>query len=294
MEPLPPDAVVLRPMVADDVPAIARLARAQGRNVGEEDYARFATLEGARGFVIERDGQLLGIATVMRYYEHGFLGPVILQEGADSAGLAIALLAQLIEAVQRDGIHVLEAEAGRVEETILARMGFETLRKTAVFERAPSEASGGAGSEPMRDHHLLDVGSLDASAVGFGRKQYLAALMRAHPEGARVLLREGDVAGYVLMRRAPHGFQLGPLVTRDEDADVATSLLRDALATAQGAFVVALAPEQGASAELLERHGFRRVGELARMRGGTREAPGEARDADGAATQWALGGRITG
>lgn len=281
-------------MVADDVPAIARLARAQGRNAGEEEYARFSTLEGARGFVIERDGELLGIATVMRYYEHGFLGPVILHEGADSGGLAIALLAQLIEAVQRDGVHVLEAEAGRVEEAILARMGFETIRRTAVYERAPAEDTGGAGSEPMRDHHLLDVGSLDASVVGFGRKQYLAALMRDHPDGARVVLRGGDVAGYVLMRRAPHGFQLGPLVTRDDDLKVAAALLRDALATARGAYVVALAPEQGASAELLEQHGFRRVGELARMRGGTRDAPGEARDAEAGATQWVLGGRITG
>jgi predicted N-acetyltransferase YhbS len=291
VDPAAPDRVVLRPMTGEDVPAIAALARAEGRNVGEADHRRFLALEGARGYVLVRDEALIGAATLMRYFEHGFLGPVILDPRADSAGFAIALIAQLIESVQREGVMVIEAEAAQVEEAILGRMGFSTLRRTLVLERPPSAATAPAGSVTMEDHHLLDVGSLDADAVGYGRKGYLAALMRDHPAGARVLVRDGEVSGYALVRRAPHGFQLGPLVTRDPDEAAAGVLLVDALSAAEGAAVVALAPEAAPHLALLERHGFRRVGTLARMRGGTRAAPSETRVA---ATEWVSGGRITG
>ena len=289
MDAVPPGSILLRPMQEGDLGAIAGIARAQGRNVGEDDYRRFLALEGARGVVVERDGEVLGGATVMRYFEHGFLGPVLLDARADSAGLAIALLAQLIETVQREGVDVIEAEAAAVEEAILARMGFSVLRETVVLERPAGAHGGPPESEAMRAHHLLDVGGLDAAVVGYGRKEYLAALMHDLPAGARVVVRGGEVEGYALLRRAPHGYQMGPLVTRDEDAAVASALLRSALHAADGAPVVALAPE-GDAAALFEANGFRRVGGLARMRAGARVAPSELP----MGKQWALGGRITG
>lgn len=282
---IPPDALVLRPMTGEDVPAVAALAQHQGRNVGADDYRRFLGLEGARAFVLLRDGALLGAATAMRYFEHAFLGPVLLRDDAD--GLAIALLAQLVEAMQRDGVLVIEAEAAPMESTILARMGFATLRATTILERGPGGRAEAAGTASMSREHVLDVGSLDADAVGYGRKEYLMALMREVPEGARVLERDGDVQGFVLLRRAPRGYALGPLVTRAPDLEVAAALVRDALTIAAGERVVMLVPETSPLLATLEREGFRPVGTLARMRAGTRtQAP--------AATEWALGSRITG
>lgn len=283
---IPANALVLRPMGPEDVDAVGSLALDQGRNVDARDYARFLALEGARGFVLVRDGALLGAATVMRYFEHAVLGPVILRHDAD--GLAIALLAHLIEAMQRDGVTTIEAEAGAGEAPILARMGFDTIRRTLVMERTAGGIAANEGSVAMQVHHLLDVGSLDAAAVGWGRKEYIAALARELPNAARVLERDGDVVGFALVRRAPRGFALGPIVTRAGDSAAAMALLRDALSAAVGERVVVLVPEGSALLPTLEREGFREVGSLSRMRAGP---PGEAR-AD--ATEWAMGSRITG
>ncbi|HUR68710.1 MAG TPA: hypothetical protein VM370_05640 [Candidatus Thermoplasmatota archaeon] len=295
MDGVPPGALLLRPLTKEDLPPLLALARAQGRNVTEQEYERFLSLEGARAFVITRDGALLGAATAMRYYEHGFLGPLLLRDDEQAAstaatGVAIALLAQLIERIQSEGVHVIEAEAAGVEELILGRMGFEVVRRTLVLERPGAPARGFAGSLPMEDQHLLDVGALDADVVGYGRKEYLLALRRDMPDGARVVERDGDVVGFVLLRRAPRGYHLGPLVTRAGDSDAAGMLVQDALAATAGAPVVALAPDEAPVIALLEKEGFRRVGELARMRAGGADAPGTRAPA----TQWALGGRITG
>lgn len=286
VQEVPPDALVLRPMTTDDVEPVGAIAQSLGRNVGASDYARFLALEGAHGYVLTREAVILGAATVLRYFEHAFLGPVLLRTDAD--GLAIALLAQLVEMMQRDGVRVIEAEAAAAEEAILARMGFATLRRTIVLERAAGGRSEPAGSVPMEHQHLLDVGALDAAAVGYGRKEYLLALMRELPAGARVVQREGDVVGYALMRRAPLGYALGPLVTREGDAETATALLRDTLTVAAGSTVVALVPEGSALLAPIEREGFRPVGDLARMRAGERDASA------GAVTEWAVGSRLTG
>lgn len=283
---IPPNALVLRPMGREDVAAVGALALDQGRNVDARDYERFLGLEGARGLVVERDGALLGAATVMRYFEHAMLGPVLVRQEGD--GLAIALLAHLIEAMQRDGVTTIEAEAGAGEEPILARMGFDVLRKTLVLERPPGGSVEGAGSVAMRTHHLLDVGSLDAAAVGWGRKEYIAALARELPAAARVLEADGDVVGFALLRRAPRGYALGPIVTRSAGTEDAAHLVRDALNVAAGERVVMLVPESSALLPALEREGFRAVGALTRMRAGPAAQP----RAD--ATEWALGSRITG
>lgn len=293
MDALPPGAVLLRPLTPADVPALAALAQEQGRNVSSGEYERFFALEGARGFGVERDGVLLGAATALRYYEHAFLGPVVLRAGSDSAGLTVALLAHLIEALQREGVHAVEAEASAAEEPVLARMGFEILRRTAILER---EAAGvlrdgsARQSVPMERDHILDVGSLDADAVGYGRKDYLVSLLYALRDGARVLEREGDVIGFALLRRTARGYQLGPVVTRDDDPESARALARDAAVAAGDASVIALLPAESALVALLEEDGFAPVGALARMRAAARPAPAES----ATAREWVLGGRMTG
>lgn len=285
--PPPAGALVLRPMSEGDVPAVLGLAHAEGRNVTAADYERFLALEGSRGLVVERDGVILGAGTAMRYFEHGFLGPLVLRSGADAAGLAVAILAHLVEILQRDGVGVLDAEAARTEEAILARMGFQIVRRTIVLER-PAGDPATSKTTPMEGHHLLDVGALDASAAGFGRKEYLAALREALPAGARIVGSDHEVEGFVLVRRASRGLHLGPLVTREGDVDGARELVRAAVSAAPGEPVVALVPDAPRVIVLFESEGFREVGRLARMRAGTPALP------PATATEWAIGGRITG
>lgn len=287
--PLPDeDPILLKPMRPEDVASLVALAHAQGRNLHADEYARFLALEGAHGLVLVRDGTLLGAATAIRYFDHGFLGPVIV--GGEGDGLVIALLARLIEGLQRDGARIIEAEAASLEEAVLARMGFARVRRTLILEREPGAQSGPLQTTQMALHHALDIGALDAAVAGFGRKQYLLALQRDFPSGARVVERGGEVDGYVLLRRSRRGFHLGPLVTRPDSPDAARALLEDALSQAKGWPVVALVPDGGEAATLLLGHGFAEVGSLSRMRAGTTgELPTE-----GAATEWVVGGRLTG
>lgn len=283
----------VRPLTRDDLPALVALAHQQGRNVHRSEYERFLDLEGAHGLVLARDGALLGAVTVIRYFESGFIGPVVLDGGPDAVGLSILLLQQAVEGLQRSGVGLLEAEAADGEAQLLAGLGFAPVRRTLVLERPPAGPTGAAVSTvPMEPHHLLDVGALDASVVGYGRKEFLLALRDGHPEGARVVETAGEASGYVLVRRSRRGYHLGPLVTRDADPAEARALLADALESAAGWPVVALVPESSGLLGTLVEAGFQPVGGLVRMRAG---APGRpAGEPAAPATEWVLGSRLTG
>lgn len=287
---IPADALQMRPMEQDDLADVLAFAHAQGRNVHREEYARFLALEGARGFVLRRDGALHGAITAIRYFEQGFLGPVLTPPGAD--GLAIALLAHTIEGLQRGGAGLLECEATDEEAAILARMGFQRARRTLVLERPPAAGEAAATrTERLQPIDFLDLGALDGAAFGIGRKEYLFALMQDYPDGARVLRDGEDVRGYAFLRRSRRGYHLGPMVTREHDLDAARALLADAVSLSAGWPVVALAPEGSALLPTLEAAGFATVGGLQRMRGGS-----VAREVEpiATATEWLVGSRITG
>ena len=268
-------------MTPADLPALEPLA--EGRNVHRSEYERFLRLEGARGLVLESEGGLVGAITLLRCFARAVVGPTLLAPGADGPGVSLALLGAAVEQLQRDGVVLAEAEAGEVEAPLLSAMGFRELRRTLVLERPASPLAGASTTRGMEMGDLLDVGALDADAVGYGRKEFLVALQ----DDVRVTDDRGEVTGFVATRRARRGRHLGPLVTRAGHEDAAHRLLRDAVATVAPSPVVTLVPEDGALLPALRELGFAPVGGLMRMRAGEAPPPAFSRE-------WLVGSRLTG
>lgn len=283
-------SLALRTLLPEDVGALAALAQREGRNVHAGEYERFLRLEGAAGIAVEQDGALVGAITAIRYFEHGFLGPAVVQRGPDAVGIALLLIGRAVEGLLRSGAAYVETEASAEEAALLRPLGFETLRRTLVLEREPGAGRPSLSTVSFEDPHLLDVGILDAGVAGFGRKEYIAQLTREVPQSARVLERHGEVEGYIVARRSRRGYHLGPLVTRDAGSEGARDLVRDAVAPIASWPIVALVPEPSALLRDLAAEGFAQVGTLERMRAGR----GPAAPAEPTATEWLLGGRITG
>lgn len=277
----------VRAMTSDDISALEPLLAS--RNVHPREYERFLALEGAFGLLLFDGERLVGATSVMRYFEHGFLGPILLHPDAEGVGFSLALASHAMKGLQLAGVDVVDAEASASESIILENLGFRRQHRTLVLQREPASPapsrSADTTTRAMTPADLLDVGAIDASAVGYGRKGYLLQLLRELPDGARVVERHGEVAGYSLMRRSRRGYHLGPLVTRAGRDDAGEALIDHALGLAAGHPLVALAPR--ATRETLDRSGFSEVGELYRMRAGQRAPPRDA-------TEWLLGGRITG
>ncbi len=282
------DDVGLWPLGPEDLPELQRLVELQARNVSEQEYARFLELEGAGGFVLRSKEGFQAAITVMRHFEHAVLGPIVAQPTLPSS-LGLALFTHAMEAILRTGATRVEMAAAPEEALALQSLGFERVGETLVLERpAGARTTERVGLRALEEKDVLDVGALDALAVGYGRKEYLTQLAQAFPEGAIVQENaEGEIIGFTFLRKAKRGYHLGPVVTATHDIEAALDLARTAISRVSTWPVVTLVAKDSPFAEGLVKEGFTPVGHLVRLRAGdTPEAP--------QATHWALGGRLTG
>ena len=111
------------------------------------------------------------------------------------------------------------------------------------------------------------VAAYDAPFFAAPRADFLARWIGAPGHVAKVLLRDGRVAGYGVVRRCREGSKIGPLFA--DDAAAADDLFRALAAVAADGPVYLDAPEpNGAAIALALRHGLAPSFETARMYAG--------------------------
>ncbi|AWN50212.1 GNAT family N-acetyltransferase [Methylobacterium terrae] len=201
-----------------------------------------------RGFVLERDGGVVGTAALFPYGEsHATVGMIIVAKAAQGRGYGTRLVAALIEAAGPRSILLNSTPEGRA---LYERYGFVpagTLRQ----HQGPFTAQ----VPPLPDDRVramvpADLGAvlrLDRAATGLDRRPLVEALAAAGD--GFVLLRDGAPAGYAISRPFGRGHVVGPVVAGD--AAEARRLIAAALARLDGRFVrVDTSTESGLSSWL--------------------------------------------
>lgn len=152
--------VLLRPVEAEDVRAIAELYTAARRaavpmmppavHTSDEDRAWFAgklAQDTHEAWLAESDGVLLGYALLTRsWLEHLFLRPDVTGQGIG------ALLLDLVKSLRPDGFALWVFESNVGARRFYARHGFVELERTdgsGNEERAPDVKMAWPGSEPL-------------------------------------------------------------------------------------------------------------------------------------------------
>ena len=115
-------------------------------------------------------------------------------------------------------------------------------------------AASGPRTRPIAESDWPAILALDTPAFGADRGPLLRALAGRLPRSARILIRGGCPAGYVLGRDGRDAIQIGPLLADDDAA--ALALLRDALAGIPGPVYLDLADRHLALLEPLRDLGF--------------------------------------
>lgn len=258
---------------ADDLARMLDFAAAEGWNPGLGDVAPFLAAD-PQGFLVAMAGASpVGCISVVRYGpDFGFLGFYIVLPGWRGQGIGLSLwqagLAHLgTRRVGLDGV-VAQQENYR-------RSGFEFCHRTLRFEGVPR--CGGAAFEAVRPVDVVPFAALvayDAAHFGVPRPEFLKVWCDgAGGRVARVVLRDGAMTGFGVIRPARNGFKIGPLFAETvADAETLLAALADA---AQGAPVALDVPEpNGMGVALAARLGLEAQFECARMmRGGPLALP---------------------
>lgn len=276
----PASAFTLRPLAAEDVPALHLLSVEVGWPHRPDDW-RFAIGLGAGLVACDAARRIGGCAMWWPDGpEAGHVGMVIVSPRLQGRGLGRRLMAAILAAAGERGLELNATPAGR---PLYERDGFVAAGAVRQHQGlAIVPAADGAEAPPGSVRSLAegDIAALrivDRQATGRDRTRLLDTLLGI---ASAVVVHEveGRVAGFAVTRPFGRGHVVGPLVAGSDDAAIA--LFRPSIAAHQGAFLrTDMLLDDGAFPRFVEQAGLARVDVAITMARGVRDvaAPGPAR-----------------
>lgn len=261
----------VRTMSAADVALAVEWAAQEGWNPGlhDADFFRLADPDGF--FIGEWRGEPAACLSAVAYGDDfGFIGLYIVKPELRGKGFGMRVWQHGV-AYLRDRCVGLDGVLA--QQANYAKSGFQLAYRNIRYQGVARQR---AGDVPHAD-------LLDASAVPFeqlsdydrrcfpaSRDRFLGAWLTQPEAIARVAVREGQVAGYSVLRPCLTGYKIGPLFADNDE--IAGQLFAELTSSIPGEVFFFDVPETRAAAvALAERHGMTSVFETARMY--TREPP---------------------
>ncbi|BBE34079.1 N-acetyltransferase [Sphingosinicella microcystinivorans] len=263
-------SLVIRSMVAEDLPAATELSEEQQWPHRREDWDLFLSF--GEGLVAEQAGQVVGTTLGWRFgSDRAAIGLVIVRSALQRRGIGRKLMEAMIDQLGGRSISLSSTEAG---VAFLTGLGFvETGRiyqhQGLVHEVPLPELRPG---ERVRPKGRADgvLAELYSDSTGTDRHELFHAL--AANCRTVVKSREHEAVGFAMLRRFGAGWSIAPVVASDSHS--AKTLILHWLAAKKGRFCrVDVTTESGLSG-WLEDLGLPCVGSVRTMVRGSAPVPG--------------------
>ncbi|WP_171162907.1 GNAT family N-acetyltransferase [Streptomyces sp. I05A-00742] len=203
----------------DDWRQVMAWAAEEGWNPGRGDADRFLPTD-PDGFFVGRAGDrvVTAISVVNYAPDYAFLGFYLVAPGLRGRGLGLATWRA---AFPHAGTRTVGLDAVPAQEETYKRSGFVPAHRNLRWSGRPVRTGTPApGVLPVTPDHLDAIAAYDRQCFPAERRAFLAGWLTGPDRTARVLLRDGRVAGYGLIRPAHDGHRVGPLFADTaEDAE---------------------------------------------------------------------------
>jgi GNAT superfamily N-acetyltransferase len=266
-EAMETDRLAVRRMSESELGLALDWAAEEGWNPGLFDAKCFYAAD-RDGFLIgELDGAAVGCVSAVRYGAgFGFLGFYIVRPPWRGRGFGLKLWRA---AMERLGARNVGLDGVLAQQENYKRSGF----RLAWRNIRQGGVGGGAAPDGLTELSSVAFDAIaryDETVFRAPRASFLACWIR-HPGSAALgVVKDGNLAGYGVIRACRRGSKIGPLFA--DDPETADRLFRGLASRAAGEPIFLDTPETNPGAiELAGRYGMARVFETARMY--TREPP---------------------
>ncbi|WP_420406061.1 GNAT family N-acetyltransferase [Nisaea sp.] len=257
------DNYAIRPMTAADIDDAVSWAAAEGWNPGDRDAQCFASIDPAGfigGFL---DGRMIASISVVNYdAAFSFLGFYIVRPEYRGKGYGYRLWQ---EGMVHAGDRLVGLDGVVAEQENYKRSGFELAYRNIRYGGTPTLPAAHPGLE-IRAVTAPDdaLKAFDRTAFPVARTAFLDAWLGTRGHAAFAAYRDGEFAGYAVVRPCVNGVKIGPLFALD--SDVAGALTVAAVGAVGANEIFLDVPEPNAKAvALAEGLGLSPVFETARM-----------------------------
>jgi hypothetical protein len=236
-------------------------AAREGWNPGLGDAACFGMVDPESFLVAELDGEPAAVISVVNYDPRfAFLGFYIVRPDLRGRGVGWKLWqAGMVHA----GARSVGLDGVLAQQANYASQGFKLSHRHIRFKGRPGRGEGG-GCVDINTVPFEWIEASDAQVFPAARADFLQYWIEAPHHAGRVLLREGRLAGWGVVRPALEGWKIAPLVAEDAAAADAVFLALRA-AAGEGDIILDVPEPNGEALQLAARHGLSPVFETARM-----------------------------
>jgi len=253
----------IRPMRADEISIAMDWAAAEGWNPGFADAACFAAVDPQGFFVGELDGAPAATVSCVNYDDRfSFLGFYIVRADLRGRGYGLQIWNA---AIAHSGSRIIGLDGVVAQQQNYRRSGFELAYANIRYGGnvvAPNASP--AGVVALNEIPFAAVAAYDATVFPAPRTAFLRAWIDSPGHNGRALLRDGELAGWGVIRPCRQGHKIGPLVADDRAA--AETVLQALLASVGGGEIFLDVPAVVSDAVALAQNlGLAPVFETARM-----------------------------
>ena len=250
-------------MRPDEISLAVNWAAAEGWNPGFADAACFAAADPEGFFIGELDGAPAATVSCVNYgASFAFLGFYIVREDLRGHGYGLRMWSA---AVAHAGPRVIGLDGVVAQQQNYRRSGFELAYANVRYGGTVAAAyAPQAGGVALTEVPLAAVEAYDATVFPAPRTAFLRAWIGSPGHVGCALVRDGELAGWGLIRPCRKGQKIGPLVAHDRAA--AEAVLSALLASVGGGEIFLDVPSVNRDAVALAQDlGLAPVFETARM-----------------------------
>jgi GNAT superfamily N-acetyltransferase len=257
------NSFTIRTMRPDEISMAVDWAAAEGWNPGLADDACFASVDTEGFFIAELDGKPVATVSCVNYdARFAFLGFYIVR--ADFRGKGIGLRIWNA-AIAHAGARVIGLDGVTAQQENYKKSGFQLAYANVRYGgTVAAPAAPRADIMALTDVPFAAVEADDATVFPAPRSSFLRAWIGASGHIGCALMRDGQLAGWGVIRPCRKGFKIGPLVA--DDRATAEAVLSALLAKVGGGEIFLDVPSiNGEAIALAQDFGLAPVFETARM-----------------------------
>jgi len=248
-------------MLLSDLPAVLDLVNREGWMYDMVDMERILRIDSECSIVAETDGQMVGLATVIRFGDRGVIGHLVIKEGWRKKGIGDFLLDTIIADMDSKGIGTIELYAAPHARDYYPRKNFRGIGDVTIyFRESRLDLPKPKKSQNIRTIELDeidDILAMDKPILEVDRRKMIEDIVTHYPDLCLGQFEDGRLTGYALGRSASGICDIGPWIMGNPTEENTSSMFIELMTRMGGEPTFMCAPtDNNIATDLMTKWGF--------------------------------------
>jgi GNAT superfamily N-acetyltransferase len=215
------------------------LANTMGWDMAQQDFGLSLKLEPEGCFVLFDNLSQVGISTCISFGKVGWFGNLVVDQTHRNQGGGMLLLQEAIDHMRKNGVETIGLYSYRDLTRFYENFGFQSNTEFLVIKGKTETPQIHEKLERITNRDVSAVIKFDEEFFHGNRKRLLAPILLNKKNHCYISKRNGGIDGYIASKRNDTMTEVGPLICRSGQNELAESLLKAVLTNSkdEGIFV---------------------------------------------------------